>query len=920
MKNFVLANLCALWVIHSVFGQNQTISGSVKDAVSLQPISQVLIQIEGANTTTETNINGEFIMAVTAIYGEQFLKISKAGYATKRFPITILKNVPLHIDDMFLNIDATANQDLYTIILTDDELNNDSSSADNISGLLQASRDVFQRTAAFEFSGSFFKIRGLDSSEGKLLINGVEMNSLHNGRPQWSSWGGINDVLRNQEFSFGLAASSFAFGDVLGTTNISTRASKYRQGGRITYTSSNRSYSNRFMASYASGLLKKGWAYALNIGRRWGDEGYQDATFYDANSFFISVEKVLSDTQSLNFTGIYTPNRRGKSSPNTQEVFDLRDIKYNEYWGFQDDEKRNSRVKEIAEPILMLSHYWDIAKATQVQTNVSYTFGKQGNSRLDYPGGANPSPAYYQKLPSYYLADSAGPDYANAYLAEQEFKSNGQIDWNTIYDSNITNASQGLEAAYVQYEDRTDDKLFTVNSIFNTQLNAHILFSGSLNYKHLVSRNFAEITDLLGATSYLNVDAFDGWQYDLNNPDALVGEGGRIKYDYNLNANIISAFAQAQFSYQRFDYFLALELNHTTYQRDGLFRHEAFPDNSYGKSAALNFLGYGLKGGFTYKFTAKHIVNLHAAYLQNAPNIQNSFSNPRENNAVVKDISEAQTFAFDASYFYRSRSITAKLTGFYLDKRGGNEIGFYYADGLTSAGIEFNETSAFVQEILYHVNTLHFGLELGIEAKLTSSFKLKAAASQGQHVYNNNPNLYLTSSSFVTEDGSIDFGSSQLKNYRVSGGPQSAVSFGFEYSDPEYWWFGATANYFSNTYVDVSPLTRTSNFYLDDDGLPFNDYDENVAKQLLKQERFGDYIVVNVIGGKTWRIKKYYLGLFVSINNVLNETYKTGGFEQGRNANYRELKADEEHPIRVFGPKYWYGRGTTYFANVNIRF
>ena len=919
MKNFILASLCFIWNFHAVLAQVQNISGSVKDAVTLLPIQQVFIQIENVNYTAETNSKGEFKIENITVFGDYILKLSKTGYITKRYPIILNKGIHLHIDDMFLETDATANQDLYTVILSDDELNDEGGISDNISGLLQASQDVFQRTAAFEFSGAFFKIRGLDSSEGTLLINGIEMNSMFNGRMQWSNWGGINDVLRNQEFGFGLAPSTLNFGGILGTTNISTRASKYRQGGRLTYTSSNRSYSNRLMASYASGLVKNGWAYALSIGRRWGNQGYQEATFYDANSFFVAVEKKLNNKQSLNFTGIYTPNRRGKSSPNTQEVFNLRDIKYNEYWGEQEGEKRNSRVKDVAQPIFMLNHFWDINKTTELQTNLSYTFGRQGQSRLDYPGGANPSPAYYQKLPSYYLA-KVEPDYANAYLVEQEFINNGQVDWYAMYDANITNKDQGLEAAYVQYEDRTDDNQFTINSILNTEINEHIFLSASINYSQLKSENFAEIIDLLGASNYLNVDAFDGWQYNMQNPNALVGDGGKIKYNYNMYANVISAFAQTQFKFKTIDYFLALNLNHTNYQREGLFQNEAFQDNSLGKSEPLNFLGFGIKGGLTYKLTAKHVFDFHGAYLKQAPSLQNSFSNPRENNAIVKNISEEHITVFDASYIYRSRIITSKITGFFVDKRGGNEIAFYYADGLTSAGIAFNETSAFVQEILYGVNTLHFGLELGLEIKLTSSFKLKAVASSGQFVYNNNPNLYLTSSSFVTEDGSIDFGTSDLKNYKVPSGPQSALSFGFEYSDPEYWWFGATVNYLANTYVDVSPLTRTSNFYLDDDGLPFIDYNENVARQLLKQERFDNYLVVNLIGGKSWKIDKYYLGLFVSINNLLNNTFKTGGFEQGRNANYRQLKADFENPIRVFGPKYWYGRGTTYFANVNIRF
>ncbi|QDO93424.1 TonB-dependent receptor [Formosa sediminum] len=920
MKKNILALLCFVCALQHVFSQNTNISGSVKDDLSLQPLNQVTVIIEDTNLTTKTNNLGEFQLLNISVLGNQILKISKPGYLDKRYPIIINKNEHLQIDDMFMALDATTNKDLYTIVLTDDELNDDSSAADNISGLLQATKDVFQRTAAFEFSSSFFKIRGLDSSEGQLLINGIEMNSIFNGRMQWSNWGGINDVLRNQEFNYGLAASTFSFGGVLGTTNISTQASKYRSGGRLTYTSSNRSYANRLMASYASGLVKNGWAYACSIGRRWGDEGYQDATFYDANSLFVSVEKQLGQSQSVNFTGFYTPNRRGKSSPNTQEVFDLKDIKYNEYWGSYNGKKRNSRVKDVAQPIFMLSHYWTLNSKTELQTNLSYTFGKQGHSRLDYPGGGNPSPAYYQKLPSYYLADTSGPDYENAYIAEQEFKTNGQIDWYRIYDANLTNSSQGLEAAYVQYEDRTDDRQFTLNSIFNSTFNDHVLFSASVNYTALVSENFAEIQDLLGALDYLNVDAFDGWQYNLLQPNARVTKGGKIKYNYTLHANVLSAFSQIQVKHKTIDYFVALDVNHTNYQREGLFQNEAFINNSLGKSEALSFLGYGIKGGFTYKVSAKHVLNVQAAYLTRAPNLQNSFSNPRENNNVVKAISEEHLLALDASYVYRSEIVTSNLSGFYIDKRGSNEIGFYYADGLTSAGIEFNETSAFVQEILHNVNTLHIGAELGVEAQLTSSFKLKTAASYGQYTYNNNPDLYLTSSSFVTQDGAIDFGKAQLKNYKIAGGPQTAMSFGFEYSDPEYWWFGTTINYMSNTYVDVSPLTRTSNFYLDDDGLPFNDYDETVAKQLLKQEQFDDYVVVNIIGGKSWKIDKYYLGLFVSLNNVLDNVYKTGGFEQGRNANYRELKADSENSIRVFGPKYWYGRGATYFANVNIRF
>jgi hypothetical protein len=301
-------------------------------------------------------------------------------------------------------------------------------------------------------------------------INGIEMNKLYNGRPQWGNWGGLNDVLRNQDFTDGISPSTYSFGGLLGANNINVRASEYSEGGRITYSSSNRSYTNRLMATYSSGIIEGGWAYALSMGRRWGDEGYQDATFYDSNSLFVSVEKKISNKHSINFTGIYAPNRRGKSSPNTQEVYDLKNIRYNDYWGWHDGKKRNSRVKRVVEPIIMLNHYWDIDDRTSLNTNIGYQFGELGNSRLDYAGGANPSPSYYQDLPSYYLADNNGPDYEGAYLAQQNFEDDGQINWNRIYDANLTNTIANENAAYVQYEDRSDDKQLTINTIFKKRI------------------------------------------------------------------------------------------------------------------------------------------------------------------------------------------------------------------------------------------------------------------------------------------------------------------------------------------------------------------------------------------------------------------------------------------------------------------
>ena len=917
MKKKFFYFLFGIFFVFSAFSQQTIVKGSVIDASSNEPIPNVNVTIEGTNLSTTTDGFGMFSFTGNIPLGEQIINISKDEYLTNRYPIVVNQGQTVDITDMTLDIDVSDSPDLFTITLADDELNSDTSGADNISGLLSASQDLFSRTAAFEFSSSFFRVRGLDSENGSVLINGIEMNKLFNGRPQWSNWGGLNDVVRNQELSIGLAPSAYNFGGILGTTNINVRASQYREGGRVTYSSSNRSYTNRIMASYSSGLMENGWAYTISAGRRWGNEGYQDATLYDSNSFFASVEKQINDKHSINFTSIYAPNRRGKSSPNTQEVYDLKDIRYNEYWGYQDGVKRNSRIKEVVEPILMLNHYWNLDSKTSVNTNVAYQFGKIGNSRLDFAGGANPSPTYYQKLPSYFLADSDGPDYAGAYISEQEFINDGQIDWNRIYDANLTNNINGDYAAYALYEDRSDDKQFTINSILNTELNDNIILNASVRYSNLESENFAEIIDLFGSTTgYLNVDAFEGYQFDLNNPDRVAQEGEKFRYNYNLNSDILSAFAQGTFKYKKIDFHLASSVTNTTYQREGLYDHEAQP-NSFGKSKELSFTGFGIKGGLTYKLTGKHLFDVNAAYLTKAPSLRNTFSNSRESNDIVGDrrgveISEEKISSVDASYIYRSPIVKAKLTGFYTTMKNANEISFFFADGIGG------DNTAFVQEVLQGIDKQHIGMELGIEAQVTPTLKLKGVASVGEYTYINNPYLYLTSDDF--EEGFKDFGQAKLKDYKISGGPQRAYSVGFEYRDPDYWWVGATTNFFTNTYIDISPLTRTENFYLDADGLPFNDYDVDVARELLKQEKFDDYLVVNAIGGKSWKIDDYYIGFFASINNLLDKVYKSGGFEQGRDANYRSLRDDSNNPQRVFGSKYWYGRGTTYFVNVYFRF
>lgn len=916
------------FLCYGISAQN-IVKGVIVDFDSEKPIEHVEVRLKPESIFVKTTRNGKFIIKNIS-NGTYTLELKLKGYETQNFPIQLTgKEIDLGL--ILFYKETVLDQDLSTITLTDDELNDDSSAADNISGLLQSSKDVYLRTAAFEFSSSFFRVRGLDSDNAPLLINGIEMNKIYTGRPQWSNWGGLNDVLRDQEFSSGFAPSSYTFGGVLGSTNINVRASEARPGGRVSYASSNRSYEHRVMATFASGLLESGWAYTIAASRRAGIEGFNDGTFYDSNSVFISVEKKFNAVHSLNFTGIYAPNQRGKSSASTQEIYDLKGISYNSFWGNQNGRMRNSRKKRTIEPILMLNHYWTINDKIALNTNVAYQFGETANSRIDYNGskidgsingiptivslgGSNPDPTYYQKLPSYGLRQG----YSNVYELEKNFIDDGQLNWNNMYQGNSNPFNEGY-STYVLYEDRNDDKQLSINSIFETEVNENITINAGIQYRNLDSENFAKMNDLLGGKKYLDVDSFadtnDLKQNDLQNPNREVSVGDTFKYNYNLTTNSINGFAQAQFKYNKIDFYAAASFSSTSHQREGYFQNGKFASGnaSLGKSEKPTFTNYGFKAGGTYKITGRHLIDVNAGYLTKAPTLRNTFSNSRVNNDIVGGLTSEKILSADASYILRSPIIQAKITGYYANIKDATEVSFYYADGIGGSGSDY---TAFVQEVLTGINKKHFGTEVGIEAQVTATIKLKGAANIGQYTYDNNPTLSLKS-----EVDGFQFNSrpSNLKNYKVAAGPQQAYSVGFEHRDPNYWWIAATMNFFSNAYVDVTPLTRTSNF-ADDNGIPFNDYDSVLAKELLQQEKFDSYNTVNLIGGKSWKIDDYFISVFASVSNLQNTYYKTGGFEQGRNANFRELRDDKALSTPVFGAKYWYGRGATYFLNVNFSF
>jgi hypothetical protein len=899
-----------------VFAQSGSgIGAKVVDSKTGVAMQNVIASIQNLNLTEITDSKGKFVFKNVPI-GKQLLLIRNQGYKDQLLQIEIQKGKILEIGTIQLEEDVADDARVSTINISDAQLSDDNSGSENTNSLLQSARDAFLQTAAFNWGQARFSVRGIDNEYSNVMINGVSMNKTADGRPQYGDWGGLNDATRNQEFSNGSAPSDYVFGGIAGTQEINTRASIYRKGTRLSFLNTNTNYSFRTMGTHVSGMNTDGWAYVISAGRRWSQEGYFEGTNYSANSLFASVEKRINDHHSLNFTSIYAQNRRGKNSPNSTEVQDLVGEKYNSYWGYQDGRKRNSRVKKSEEPMFMLTDYWKINSNTTLNTTLSFQTGQIGNSRLDFFLANNPDPVYYQNLPSYNetFHTSAGvfiPNLVEAQKDRLKFIADPQVNWNKIYDANRQTLANG--SRYVLYEDRNDENIAALTMNLSSKLSDNIFLNAGGNYLDSRTKNFKNLIDLLGGAYYNDINTFgfgSQQQNDLNNPDRKVIVGDKYGYNYNINTSKLDAFTQFKFVYKKIDFYLAQTFSKSTYQREGLYKNGFFPEDTFGESEKLTFDNFGFKGGITLKINGRNYIDFNSIYMSKAPNSKDVFPNARVNNFSTVGITNETIRGLDLSYIVRMPSFKARFTGYFNEVLNSTDINFYYSDA----------TTAFVSETVTGINKRNRGVEVGLEYQLTSTLKFTGAAAWGEFIFTNNPLVALNSDNGVAAGAFIPQ-KANLEGYKQAGSPQQAYSIGAEYRDPKFWWIGINANYLGDNYIDVSTLTRTNYFYSSDR----NDaviIDQAKADEYLKQEKFDPIRLLNLVGGKSWRIaKKYNVGLFANVNNVLDYKYKTGGFEQARSSTYRDINEDRvAGTAGSFGPRYFNGYGRTYSVSLSLTF
>ncbi len=809
------------------------------------------------------------------------------------------------------------------ISLDDNDLGD--GSAQNISSVLTAGRDPFFSAASFNFSPLRFRIRGYDADLFGTYMNGIPMENLDNGFTPWGLWGGLNDVMRNRDLNIGLRPNTFAFGDIGSTTMIDSRASRQRAQTQLGYAYSNRNYNHRWTATHSSGLSKKGWAYTLSGSRRWANEGYVPGTYYDGWSYFAGVDKRFNEKHLLSLVAFGAPTENGRQGPAVQEIQEIANTRYyTPYWGYQNGKKRSASVGKTHQPFFILTHDYRISNKSSLVTAAGYSFGDRSITALDWYNAADPRPDYYRYLPSYYEKT----DPAQAEALRNLLVSNvaaRQVNWDNLYLSNISNTETvqnangiagnnvtGHRSRYILQDRVINTKRFNANTVLNTRVSDHFDFTAGASFQNQNNNYYQRVNDLLGGDFYVDLNQFaernfpnnpTANQNDLNRPNRILKEGDKYGYDYNIHIQRMAAWTQGVFKFNKVDFYLAGELSQTAFWRVGNVRSGLFPYNSFGESKTSSFTNYAVKGGVTYKLNGRNYFYLNGAVLTKAPFFENAYISPRTREFTQDNLTSEKVQNVEAGYILTTPKLRMRIGGYYANFQDGmNVLTFYHEDYRN-----------FVNYALNNIDREHFGGEFGIEAKLTTSLTLNAAASVARYYYNSRQNATITLDNDATVLGREVV---YANNYRVASTPQEAYSLGLTYRSPKFWFVSLTGNYFDQMWLDFNPIRRTAAAV---DGL---DPKSDQYNSILRQTQWSAQYTVDFLGVYSCKLprklevnhRNTFLVFNLGVNNLTNnKDIITGGFEQLR-FDFAEKDASK------FPPKLFYAYGLNFFASATLRF
>lgn len=810
---------------------------------------------------------------------------------------------------------------------TEAQLGEDDDMSQNVS-IINSNSNIYASEVGYLFSPMRFRYRAFDQKYNDIYINGTPINDLETGQFRYSWVGGLNQQTRNMESAMPFEGNRFSMPGMGGSNNYNFRPASMPAGHRLTLSGANRNYTLRGMYTFNSGLNNKGWAFSANVTYRWASEGYVEGTFYNSLSYFFGVEKVFGDGQhSLSLVTWGNPTERASQGAGTDEMYWLaNDRYYNPYWGYQNGKKRNSRVVNDYSPTAMLTWDWTIDHNTKLTTSLLGKYTMYQSTKLNYNNADNPHPNYWKNMPSSYYdvwddTDEANrtpqalEDWNRAYTFWTSSKANRQINWDRLYYSNNQAAAQGQDAIYYIQAKHNDALTLTLASTLNKQLKKNMLWNVGIMASTNKGMHYQTMEDLLGATTYHNINTYalgtydrnsDEIQYDLNHRNAIIGEGDRFGYDYNLFVNNAKAWTSFSHDWGILHYTIAGKIGYTSMQRDGKMRNGLAANNSYGKSGVAQFLDGGVKLGTSFNLGRGNTLTIGAGYETRAPQARTAFASPEINNDYVTNLKNEKVFSAEIGYQLQTSWLHANINAYYS----------YLTDVTDWQNYYFDDINSFSYVSLTNIKKVYSGVEAGLRFKVTSSFDINLIGQISEAKITNNSNVrYMNSTSAQYTDEIV-----YNKDMRDAGTPLTAVSLGLSYHKGG-WFIDLNCNYYDRIYLSYSPSYRYASTLDTRQNVTGNIYDNdgNVLPSAVEQAKGKGGFMVDGSIGRSIYLKRGSLSINLMVTNILNnQNLCTGGYEQSRSdytnsGNIRAYRFSKN-------PMKFYAYGTNGMLNITYRF
>src|SRR5688572_23751324 len=234
MKQFLSALFVLCFISVAGFAQTFAIKGKLLDKTSGEALIGAGVAVTGGsvNTGAQTEVNGSYKIENLAP-GTYQVVATYIGYLPVTEKVTItdkdaVVTFRLSEDNATLNevevvADVAVERETPVAFSAIKETTiRESLAGRDLPLILNETPGVYANSGGGGTGDSEISIRGFSQNNVAVMVNGVPVNDMENGRVFWSNWD-LGDVTKSVQVQRGLSASKLATPSVGGTMNILTR-------------------------------------------------------------------------------------------------------------------------------------------------------------------------------------------------------------------------------------------------------------------------------------------------------------------------------------------------------------------------------------------------------------------------------------------------------------------------------------------------------------------------------------------------------------------------------------------------------------------------------------------------------------------------------------------------------------------------